>query len=164
MAQVKLTKKAREGADSFCALVRELDTMLRTSAETEKLSSFIKAVVEKSGLGEYHQDQDDIAGTQKSANLDELVNSAVLYPCSLDGLTAFLDSIQLDRTLASEHRDYIGKTLRVLVDGVDGDQLTARTDGGRLVRMQGDKELIGKFISATITDATTWSLVAEIGA
>jgi hypothetical protein len=30
--------------------------------------------------------------------------------------------------------------------------------------MQGDKELIGKFISATITDATTWSLVAEIGA
>ncbi len=102
MAGLKLAKKAREGADSFCALVRELDTMLRTSAETEKLSSFIKAVVEKSGLGEYHQDQDDIAGTQKSANLDELVNSAVLYPCSLDGLTAFLDSIQLDRTLASE--------------------------------------------------------------
>ena len=69
-----------------------------------------------------------------------------------------------NRISEEKHRDYIGKTLRVLVDGVDGDQLTARTDGGRLVRMQGDKELIGKFISATITDATTWSLVAEIGA
>ena len=69
-----------------------------------------------------------------------------------------------NRISEEKHRDYIGRTLRVLVDGTDGDQLTARTDGGRLVRMQGDKELIGKFISATITDATTWSLVAEIGA
>jgi tRNA-2-methylthio-N6-dimethylallyladenosine synthase len=69
-----------------------------------------------------------------------------------------------NRISEEKHRDYIGQTLRVLVDGTDGDQLTARTDGGRLVRMQSDKELIGKFISATITDATTWSLVAEIGA
>ena len=69
-----------------------------------------------------------------------------------------------NRISEEKHRDYIGQTLRVLVDGTDGDQLTARTDGGRLVRMQGDKDLIGKFISVTITDATTWSLVAEIGA
>ena len=60
-----------------------------------------------------------------------------------------------------KHRALIGKTLRVLVDGRDGDKLTARTDGGRLVRLDGDDALIGQFINVTITDATTWSLVGE---
>ncbi len=136
MDRLKLSKKAREGTDSFCALVREFASMLHGSeagpepvapstdfaagvepaaATTEpasatiesaagadkKLSSFIKAVIDKSGLADYHREQDDIAGTQKEANLEELVNSAVLYPCSIDGLTAFLDSIQLDRSLES---------------------------------------------------------------
>ncbi|MBQ9538530.1 MAG: UvrD-helicase domain-containing protein [Treponema sp.] len=102
LSSLKLSKKAREGADSFCALVREFEAMLDGSAETEKLSSFIKAVMEKSGLQEYHRDQDDVAGTQKEDNLQELVNSALLYPCTRDGLTAFMDSIQLDRSLANE--------------------------------------------------------------
>ena len=58
-----------------------------------------------------------------------------------------------------KHRAYVGKTLRVLVDGRDGDFLTARTDGGRLVRFAGDEGLIGQFANVTITDSTTWSLV-----
>ena len=33
------------------------------------------------------------------------------------------------------HQAYVGKTMRVLVDGRDGELLTARTEGGRLVRM-----------------------------
>ena len=50
----------------------------------------------------------------------------------------------------------------VLVDGLDGDQLTARTDGGRLVSMLGDGQLIGQFVHAKITGCTTWSLVGEL--
>ena len=39
------------------------------------------------------------------------------------------------------HAAYVGKTLRVLIDGRDGDLLTARTEGGRLVRLPGgDRE------------------------
>ena len=60
------------------------------------------------------------------------------------------------------HQNYIGKTMLVLVDGKDGDQLTARTEGGRLVRMHGDDELIGQFVHAKITGCTTWSLVGEL--
>lgn len=56
------------------------------------------------------------------------------------------------------HRHYIGKTLRCLVDGTDRDFLTARTEGGRLVRFQGCPELIGTYQNLTITGATTWSL------
>ncbi|MBQ3801476.1 MAG: UvrD-helicase domain-containing protein, partial [Treponema sp.] len=107
MAGLKLSKKAREGADSFCSLVREFESMLGqpdeggASRSDAKLSSFIDAVIDKSGLKAYYHEQDDIAETQKGENLDELVNSALLYPCTVDGLTAFLDSIQLDRSLAS---------------------------------------------------------------
>ena len=64
-----------------------------------------------------------------------------------------------NRISEEKHRAYIGKTVRVLADGRDGEQLTARTDGGRLVRFAGDDGLIGQFLDVEITDCTTWSLV-----
>ena len=60
------------------------------------------------------------------------------------------------------HSSYIGKTVTVLVDGREGDVLTSRTEGGRLVRFAGDDRLIGQFAQVTITDCTTWSLVGTI--
>ncbi len=60
------------------------------------------------------------------------------------------------------HKAYVGRTLRVLVDGKDGDQLTARTEGGRLVRFPGSDGLIGQFAWVEITGNTTWSLVGQL--
>ena len=60
------------------------------------------------------------------------------------------------------HKSYIGKTLRCLVDGKDKDNLTARTEGGRLVRFQGPDELIGNYANLRIIGATTWSLTGEL--
>ncbi len=60
------------------------------------------------------------------------------------------------------HRAYVGKTLRCLIDGIDKELLTARTEGGRLVRLSGDPSLIGTFANITITGATTWSLTGEL--
>lgn len=60
------------------------------------------------------------------------------------------------------HRSYIGKTLRCLVDGRDGENLTARTEGGRLVRFAGADSLIGSFCPIEITGATTWSLTGRL--
>ena len=60
------------------------------------------------------------------------------------------------------HRGYIGKVMRCLVDGRDGDNFTARTEGGRLVRFPGDDSLIGSFRQIEITGATTWSLVGTL--
>ena len=67
-----------------------------------------------------------------------------------------------NRISAGRHRAYAGKTCRVLVDGRDGDQLTARTEGGRLVRFAGPDALIGQFISVRVTGSTTWSLSGEL--
>ena len=60
------------------------------------------------------------------------------------------------------HRGYIGRTLRCLVDGTDKELLTARTEGGRLVRFAGSSDLIGSFQELRITGATTWSLTGEL--
>ena len=60
------------------------------------------------------------------------------------------------------HQGYVGKTMRCLVDGVDKDMLTARTEGGRLVRFSADKKHIGTFLDLTITGATTWSLTGAV--
>lgn len=59
----------------------------------------------------------------------------------------------------SRHQAYIGKRLRVLIDGLEDKLLTARTEGGRLVRLEGTPTLIGQFEEVVITGATTWSLV-----
>jgi len=65
----------------------------------------------------------------------------------------------LQNTISEQiHQNYVGKTMRCLVDGVDKDMLTARTEGGRLVRFPGDSSLIGSYLPLTITGATTWSL------
>ena len=60
------------------------------------------------------------------------------------------------------HENYVGKTLRCLVDGKDKEQLTARTEGGRLVRFSGCDSMIGSYQNITITGCTTWSLIGEL--
>ena len=70
---------------------------------------------------------------------------------------------QVQNAISEEiHRGYIGSIQRCLVDGMDGQLLTARTEGGRLVRFAGDQALIGSFKDLRITGATTWSLTGEL--
>ena len=60
------------------------------------------------------------------------------------------------------HTSYVGKTLPCLIDGREGDLLTARTEGGRLVRLAGEEDLIGTYQNITITGASTWSLTGSL--
>ena len=62
------------------------------------------------------------------------------------------------------HQAYVGKTVRVLVDGESGDEkwpLSSRTAGGRLVHLKGDASLIGQYAEAKVTDSNTWALFGE---
>jgi len=74
-----------------------------------------------------------------------------------DRLIALSNRISLEK-----HSGYVGKTLRVLIDGAEDGVLTARTKGGRLVRLAGGAERVGQFAEAKITGCTTWSLTGEI--
>ena len=66
---------------------------------------------------------------------------------------------------ARKHAAYVGTAQRVLVDGESGDArwpLSARTAGGRLVHLTGDKSAIGTFRTAQITDSNTWALFGRL--
>ncbi len=73
--------------------------------------------------------------------------------------------IEVQNAISEEkHKDYIGKTLRVLIDGNDREQgvLTARTQGGRLVRVAAEDKYIGNFADVKIIDCNTWALRGEL--
>ena len=68
---------------------------------------------------------------------------------------------------AEKHAAYVGKTVRVLVDGESDDKdypLSCRTEGNRLVRAKGDKALIGSFAEVEITNSNTWALYGAVTA
>ena len=70
-----------------------------------------------------------------------------------------------NRISGEKHREYEGRSLRVLVDGETGREeynLSARTNGGRLVHLKGDPALAGRFVRARITASNTWALYGEI--
>ena len=53
----------------------------------------------------------------------------------------------------------------MLVDGENPQrpgELTARTDGGRLVHLAADREMIGRWGQARITGSNTWALYGEL--
>jgi len=61
------------------------------------------------------------------------------------------------------HQAYVGKTIRILVDGkstTKGYPLTGHTNGGRLVHLRGDESLIGSFAPVYIEKCSTWALNA----
>ena len=89
--------------------------------------------------------------------------AAMPDPVSREEKQAWFDRlVETANAISGEkHREYIGKRLRVLVDGETGRgeyNLSARTNGGRLVHLKGGPELVGSFIEAEITDGNTWAL------
>ena len=91
-----LTKKAKEGVESFLSIMNSISESLKTE---KNLAEFIQKVSVITGLEEYYKSSDEIEGTSRVENLQELANSAVPFECSIEDLTEFLDSINLDRSL-----------------------------------------------------------------
>ncbi|MGL4981370.1 MAG: ATP-dependent helicase [Treponemataceae bacterium] len=140
-AMPKLSKKTQQGVSDFIHIFETLvdefahdrsqqkqdgysieniasdalnQTEISKQAPEHSLSSFIESVIKKTGLSDYHQAQDEIAGTQRVTNLQELANSATLYPKTLEGLLQFLDHIELDRAAAEEDDNIDAVTLITL--------------------------------------------------
>ena len=115
-----LSKKAREGIEDFCKLLDSLSQKLSDGKAEEKLGSFVEEIMQKSGLEEYHAADDEISGTQRVANMQELANNASLYPLNMDGLLEFLDSIELDRTLASQEEEGLDRVTLITLHNTKG--------------------------------------------
>ena len=69
-----------------------------------------------------------------------------------------------NRISAEKHAAYIGTRQRVLVDGETGKEeynLSARTNGGRLVHLKASPKRLGQFVTADITGGNTWALYGK---
>ena len=90
--------------------------------------------------------------------------AAMPDPVSRQEKNRWFDRLVAAQNRISEeiHRSYEGRTLRVLVDGTEDGLLTARTEGGRLVRFSGDEGLVGQFVLVEITGHNTWSLTGRL--
>lgn len=100
------TSKSRAGLAAFVKAMEGFRDLLDKgdgSAEQKApLSNLVEKAVKDTGLADYHRGQDEIAGTQRVANLDELVNAAADFQLSLAGLAEFLETIELDRRLTDQ--------------------------------------------------------------
>ena len=120
-----LKPKARKGMEAFIKIMEDGASFLSTSTTSNLESKVMKAASGKkkmparkegelvpgeglslcvarmiidSGLAEYHFTQDEISGTQRLNNLQELINAASLYDGTIEGLLEFLEHIELDRS------------------------------------------------------------------
>ncbi|MCX7027524.1 MAG: UvrD-helicase domain-containing protein [Spirochaetes bacterium] len=69
---------------------------------SKSLGALLELIIAESGLASYHKSQDEFAGTQKLANMEELVSAASLYPLAQEGLAEFLETIELDRSFQAK--------------------------------------------------------------
>ncbi|WP_321991186.1 UvrD-helicase domain-containing protein [Marispirochaeta aestuarii] len=98
--------RSAAGLAGFVDLFRRLQQML----ESAPLAEVIELLIRDSGLYEYHQKQDEVAATQKTSNLEEMVNAAADYGRGPEALVSFLEDIELDRsrmTAEEESGEYV---------------------------------------------------------
>lgn len=80
---------------------------------------------------------------------------------------------RFERLIAAQNRisyeknqEYIGKTIKILVEGrskTDDTRLTGRNEKGRLIHFNGSDDLIGKIIPVKIERAETYAIYGSIG-
>ena len=126
----KLKPKARKGLEAFIKVLDDGRSLLETGEKNgatgkkktparkegelvpgEGLSLCVTQMIIASGLAEYHLTQDEISGTQRLNNMQELVNAASLYDGTTEGLLEFLEHIELDRSLEENTPQDAGDSL-----------------------------------------------------
>jgi DNA helicase-2/ATP-dependent DNA helicase PcrA len=102
--EMKNTAKKKSAVKKIKTETREASEKRSLKKQNElisgdKLSLLVTKIINDSGLAEYHKTQDDVTGNNKLGNLQELVNAASDYPQTREGLTEFLENIELDRSM-----------------------------------------------------------------
>ena len=86
--------KSKAALKEFLEVYSGLSAQLAQPAEN--LSGLIKAILEQSGLYDYYKTEDTEERTYKVDNLKELANAASEFPAGEEGITQFLENIELD--------------------------------------------------------------------
>jgi len=86
----------------------------------EHLGFMIQDLIDVSGILEHYKKIESIENTQRTLNLDELVNAAAEYPASTEGLAAFLELVELDRTVFDEGEDDANRVTLITMHNTKG--------------------------------------------
>lgn len=81
----------------------QLKDFSKNLPEENTLSNLIETIIKKSGLAKYYASIDETTGTQKVLNMQELCSVARDFPNNMEGLSRFLDQLELDRSLETEN-------------------------------------------------------------
>ena len=123
-----LTGKAAKAAAAFA----EVFANLQVEQDTP-LPELIKSLIHGAGLLGYYRKQDEISGSSKLRNLEELVSASADFEPGTEGLASFLELIELDRsrftdqpedgrervTLITMHNTKGLEFRRVIITGMD---------------------------------------------
>jgi len=96
---------AKGKAAKALAFLSELSERYAVSEEFEHLGFMVQDLADASGLLDYYREVDRVENSQRTRNLDELVNAASDYPSTPEGLTAFLELVELDQALLEEEEE-----------------------------------------------------------
>lgn len=108
--------KSKRGLEEFLSVIDEINAGFGKG----QLSGFVERVITVSGLAGYHKEQDKVSGTQKMRNLEELINAASLYEATPEGLTEFLETIELDRIREEDQGDQEGRVTLITMHNTKG--------------------------------------------
>jgi DNA helicase-2/ATP-dependent DNA helicase PcrA len=96
---------AKGRAARALTFLSELSERYEASEDFEHLGFLIQDLADASGLLEHYREVDRIENSQRSRNLEELVTAAADYPSTPEGLTAFLELVELDQALLEEEEE-----------------------------------------------------------
>ncbi len=145
-------KKTAHGIGEFVACMEKAKKYLNAPAsEISHLGEIVERTLQDSGLAQYHLNQDEVTGSGKIQNLEELANAASLYPANSDGLVEFLEAIELDSareqndldadvTLITMHNTKGLEFDRVVITGLEN-ELFPRTDDGDQESLEEERRL-----------------------
>jgi DNA helicase-2/ATP-dependent DNA helicase PcrA len=145
-------KKTAKGMAEFVSCMEKAAGYLNApSSEISHLGELVERSLEDSGLARYHLNQDEVTGSGKMQNLEELVNAASLYPANHEGLVEFLEAIELDGareqnetdadvTLITMHNTKGLEFDRVMITGLEN-ELFPRTDDGDRESLEEERRL-----------------------
>ena len=128
--------KSKAGLEAFLETYNQLAALL--AQPDENLSGLVKEILSSSDLLDYYKAEDKEERTYKVDNLIELSNAASEFPAGAEGITQFLETIELDSgaaqtdenariTLITMHNTKGLEFDRVIITGLEDELFPGRS-------------------------------------
>ena len=97
-----LSGKAAKAVEFLQKLTEQYRGFGDSGQQFKHLGSLVQHLAKASGLLDHYREIDRMEDSQRHANINELVTAAASYPANSEGLTAFLELVELDQAAFAE--------------------------------------------------------------